>query len=66
MSRKRRTAADEPFLIVRTASSDHRAASAIATHTHDWHQLAYISRGLMTVITEAGSWMNHRETVQEL
>jgi AraC-like DNA-binding protein len=57
MSRKRRTVDDEPFLIVRTAASDHRAASVIDTHTHEWHQLAYVSRGLMTVGTESGSWI---------
>ncbi len=57
MSRKRHSAADEPFLIVRTAASDHRAAAVIPTHAHDWHQLAYVSRGLMAVSTESGSWI---------
>jgi|SRR6185437_10325721 AraC-like DNA-binding protein len=55
MSRKRRTAADEPFLLVRTSTSDQRGS--IAAHTHDWHQLIYVRSGLMSVRTTAGSWI---------
>jgi AraC-like DNA-binding protein len=57
MSRKRRTTADEPFLLVRTSTSDVRDGAVIATHTHDWHQLIYVRSGLMSVATAAGSWI---------
>lgn len=29
----------------------------IAPHAHDWHQLIHVTAGLMTVWTEAGSWV---------
>lgn len=57
MSRKRRTVADEPFLLVRTSMSDAPDGAVIAGHTHDWHQLVYVRSGLMTVRTAAGSWI---------
>jgi AraC-like DNA-binding protein len=57
MSRKRRTRADEPFMIVRTSTGDHGGGAVVARHTHDWHQLVYVSAGLMTVRTAAGSWV---------
>jgi AraC-like DNA-binding protein len=57
MSKKRRTVADEPFLVIRTSISDHGAGGAVAAHTHDWHQLIQVRAGLMTVRTEAGSWI---------
>lgn len=57
MSRKRRTVADEPFLILRTSVSDHGPGGAVAPHTHDWHQLIHVRSGLMTVRTGAGSWI---------
>jgi AraC-like DNA-binding protein len=31
--------------------------AVIADHTHDWHQLIYVSEGLITVWTDAGSWV---------
>src|SRR5690349_8772366 len=55
MSRKRRTAADEPHLLVRTSTADQRGL--IAAHTHDWHQLIYVRSGLMSVQTAVGSWI---------
>jgi AraC-like DNA-binding protein len=55
MSRKRRTAADEPHLLVRTSTADQRGP--IAAHTHDWHQLIYVRSGLMSVQTAVGSWI---------
>jgi AraC-like DNA-binding protein len=55
MSRKRRTVADEPFLLVRTSTSDQHGS--IAAHTHDWHQLIYVRSGLITVRTAFGSWI---------
>jgi quercetin dioxygenase-like cupin family protein len=57
MSRKRRSLADEPFLVIRAAASDLAGGQAIAPHAHDWHQLIYASAGVMTVTTEAGSWV---------
>src|SRR5690349_22825506 len=57
MSRKRRTVADEPYLLVRTSTSDVRDGAVIEAHRHDWHQLIYVRSGLMTVGTEVGSWI---------
>jgi AraC-like DNA-binding protein len=57
MSRKRRLVADEPFLVIRAAASDLAGGQVIAAHAHDWHQLIYASAGVMTVTTEAGSWV---------
>jgi AraC-like DNA-binding protein len=57
MSRKRRTTADEPHLLVRTSASDHADGGSIAPHTHDWHQLIHVRSGLMTVRTSPGSWI---------
>ncbi len=57
MSRKRRTVADEPHLLVRTSASDHADGGSIAPHTHDWHQLIHVRSGLMTVRTSEGSWI---------
>ncbi|MDB5710573.1 MAG: helix-turn-helix protein AraC type [Sphingomonas bacterium] len=57
MSRKRRLVADEPFLVIRAAASDLAGGQVIARHAHDWHQLIYASAGVMTVTTEAGSWV---------
>ncbi|MDH7976037.1 AraC family ligand binding domain-containing protein [Sphingomonas sp. AR_OL41] len=49
--------ADEPFLVIRAAASDLPGGATIAPHAHDWHQLIYASAGVMTVTTEAGSWV---------
>jgi AraC-like DNA-binding protein len=57
MSRKRQTAADEPFFLIRTSAADLSGGSAVAPHAHDWPQLIYASAGVMTVWTEAGSWI---------
>jgi AraC-like DNA-binding protein len=57
MSRKRRTRADEPFLIVRSAAANRRAGEELPRHAHDWHQLIYASAGILTVWTERGSWI---------
>jgi AraC-like DNA-binding protein len=57
MSRKRRTAADEPFFLVRTSTADLGAGGVVASHAHDWHQLVHVRSGLMTVRTVAGSWI---------
>ena len=57
MSRKRRLVADESYLVVRAAMSDVAGGQEIAPHAHEWHQLIYASAGVMTVTTEAGSWV---------
>jgi AraC-like DNA-binding protein len=57
MSRKRRTVSDEPFLVVRTSTSDHGAGGSVAAHRHDGHQLIHVRSGLMAVRTGAGSWV---------
>ena len=57
MSQKRRSVADEAHWVVRTSAADLQAATVLATHTHEWHQLIYVSAGLMRVATEAGSWV---------
>ena len=57
MSRIRRTAADEPYLIVRTAMSEAVDGQVIDRHAHGWGQLIYCASGVMTVWTEDGSWV---------
>jgi AraC-like DNA-binding protein len=57
MSQKRRSVADEAYWVVRTSAADLKAAAVLANHAHEWHQLIYVSAGLMSVATEAGSWV---------
>jgi AraC-like DNA-binding protein len=57
MSQKRRTIADEPFLVIRTSMADQPAGSTVGQHTHDWHQLIYVRTGLIAVTTAGGSWL---------
>jgi len=57
MSRKRQTLADEPFYRVRAVAADLPAGYAVNHHAHPWPQLIYASSGVMTVWTEAGSWI---------
>jgi AraC-like DNA-binding protein len=57
MLQKRRTTADEVHFAVRSMASDFKAASVLPLHAHDWHQLIYVSAGLMSVSTEVGSWV---------
>jgi AraC-like DNA-binding protein len=57
MARKRRTPADEAFMIVRTLASNFAAGARTGRHAHDWHQLIYASTGVLTVWTERGSWI---------
>ena len=56
MSRKRRTAADEPFLDIRSSTGDGSGGQRFTDHKHDWHQLIAVTKGLMTVTTEVGAW----------
>lgn len=57
MSPKRRTAADEPFLVVRSSASDLAPGQAIGEHAHGWHQLIHASAGVLMVWAGGGSWV---------
>jgi AraC-like DNA-binding protein len=59
MLRKRRSAADEPFFLVRAGVSESPAGRRITHHHHDhWHQLLYVSAGLLAVDTDRGTWLS--------
>ena len=55
MSQKRRTAADEPFLVVRTSAAD--LGGSIGEHVHDWHQLVHVRSGLAVVRSDGRTWL---------
>ena len=55
MSRKRRTVADEPYLVVRTSAADLRGS--IGEHVHDWHQLVHVRSGLAVVRSDERTWL---------
>jgi AraC-like DNA-binding protein len=57
MSQKRRSVADEAFWVVRSSAADLKAGAVLDEHAHEWHQLIYVSAGLMNVTTDAGSWV---------
>jgi AraC-like DNA-binding protein len=57
MSPIRRTATDEPFMLIRTLGARMPAHSDTGRHGHAWGQLIYCSAGVMTVWTESGSWV---------
>jgi AraC-like DNA-binding protein len=42
---------------VRSLSYDYPSGHRVAPHVHDWHQLVYAVRGVMTLTTAAGSWI---------
>ncbi|MBO9713423.1 helix-turn-helix transcriptional regulator [Sphingomonas sp.] len=54
---KPRTAADEPYLVVRSSASDLAPGQVIGEHAHRWHQLVHAARGVLMVWTERGSWV---------
>src|SRR6266699_4511008 len=47
----------EDSLDIRSHAIGTTAAYTIEKHSHDWHQLIYASRGVMTVNTSTGSWV---------
>jgi len=51
------TAEQEPFLAVRSLSSNYSSGYRIEAHQHPWHQLLFASSGAMTVSTAPASWM---------
>jgi AraC-like DNA-binding protein len=57
MSKIRRTAADEPHMMVRSLAARGVAGQGTGRHVHPWGQLIYCTAGVMTVWTEAGSWV---------
>lgn len=57
MSQKRRTTADEPYLVVRSSASDLAPGRVIDEHTHGWHQLIHAASGVLMISTGAGSWV---------
>jgi AraC-like DNA-binding protein len=57
MSQIRRTAADEPHMMVRSLAARGVAGQGTGRHAHPWGQLIYCTAGVMTVWTEAGSWV---------
>ncbi len=54
MSQKRQV---EPDWVVRTHVVGLSAGTSIPPHTHDWDQLVYASRGVLSVQAEAGAWV---------
>lgn len=42
---------------IRSHAIGNTTAYTIPKHSHDWHQLIYASRGVMTVNTSTGSWV---------
>lgn len=57
MSQKRRTAADEAYLVVRSAAYDLAPGQVIGEHVHAWHQLIHAGSGVLMVTTGGGSWV---------
>ncbi len=47
----------EDLLDIRSYAVELSTAHKIHKHSHDWHQLIYASRGVMTVNTSIGSWV---------
>jgi hypothetical protein len=57
MSSARHTPADEPFFLARTLVATMRDGDIVPLHTHPWGQLIYVSAGVLTVETPAGTWV---------
>ncbi len=55
MSRKRRRAEDEPYLVVRTSAAN--LDGTIGEHAHDWHQLVHVRSGLAVVRSDVRTWI---------
>ena len=47
----------EDSLDIRSHAFGSSTSYKIPKHSHDWHQLVYASRGVMTVNTSTGSWV---------
>src|SRR6185436_6488299 len=61
MPKKRQMLAAEPdfedLIDIRSQALELSTAHKIHKHSHDWHQMIYASRGVMTVNTSRGSWV---------
>jgi AraC-like DNA-binding protein len=44
-------------LLAPSNARDHAAGEVIGRHRHDYHQLIYVSTGVLAVQTEAGAWV---------
>jgi AraC-like DNA-binding protein len=51
------TLEQEPFLSVRSLSTDYPAGMELGMHRHSWHQLLFASSGAMTVSVPTSSWI---------
>src|SRR3981081_2036696 len=47
----------EDLLDIRSLAGEPSSGYKIHKHSHDWHQMIYASRGVMTVNTATGSWV---------
>lgn len=57
MSQIRHTAADEPHFLIRTLAEHYPSGRSTPRHSHPWGQLIFCTAGVMTVWTQAGSWV---------
>jgi AraC-like DNA-binding protein/quercetin dioxygenase-like cupin family protein len=55
--RRRLTAEQEPFLVVRALSATYSSGHVLRPHAHASHQLLFASSGAMTVTGDRTSWM---------
>jgi AraC-like DNA-binding protein len=60
MPKMRQNAGDE--LVVRTLAAGYSSGTVLQHHAHDWAQLVYACEGVMSVQTDAGTWVvpSHR------
>src|SRR5262245_1188245 len=52
-----RQSLDEAGFVIRSLATNYRPGSRLASHFHDWPQLVYAARGVMTVEVDDGSWV---------
>ena len=59
---RRRQPEPEDCILVRTLAIDYASGTTLAEHSHEWDQLVFASRGVMTVRTTQGAWVvpSHR------
>jgi AraC-like DNA-binding protein/quercetin dioxygenase-like cupin family protein len=56
MSKIRQSLSEEGF-VVRSLATDYRGGARLDEHRHEWPQLVYAARGVMTVEVDDGSWV---------
>jgi AraC-like DNA-binding protein/quercetin dioxygenase-like cupin family protein len=52
-----RQALPEAGFVIRSLATDYRAGTRLELHRHEWPQLVYAARGVMTVEVDEGSWV---------